>query len=65
MKSNAAYKIHFEPRIEIRPDHAIVETFQDGSQLIRKHGHLIIVEASATSLSSYEMPANISLFSKN
>ena len=65
MNSDPTHKIHFEPRIEIRPDHAVVETFQDGSQLIRKHGHMIIVEATTACLSRYKMQANITLFSKN
>ena len=58
-------KIHFEPRVEIRPDLAFVETFQDGSQLIRKRGHMIIVEACTASLSRYPLRAKVDSFSKN
>jgi len=58
-------KIHFEPRVEIRPDLAFIETFQDGSQLIRKHGHMIIVEACNAHLSRYPLNANVDSFSKN
>ena len=50
-------RIHFEPWIEIRPDLAIIETFQDGSQLIRKHGHLVVLEG--LSLASFPMVKKI------
>jgi hypothetical protein len=58
-------KILFEPRIEIRPDLAFIETFQDGSQLIRKKGHLIIVESCKACLSRYSMRADLNKFSLN
>ena len=59
------YKILFEHRMEMRSDLAIVETFQDGSQLIRKHGLMIIVDACAAHLSQLRVKANLTLFSFN
>lgn len=65
MTSNKGYKIHFETRVEIRPDLAVVETFHDGSQLIRKNGYMIIVESSKPCFSQYKMYANLHSFSDN
>ncbi|HAM97800.1 MAG TPA: hypothetical protein DCQ26_04255 [Marinilabiliales bacterium] len=65
MNQSKRNKIHFEPRIEIRPDLAFVETFQDGSQLIRKRGHMIIVEACNACLSQYILQADLTKFSCN
>jgi hypothetical protein len=56
MKDLQKNRIHFEPWIEIRPDLAIVETFQDGSQLIRKHGHVIVLEGFL--LTSFHLKTN-------
>lgn len=58
-------KILFEPRIELRSDLAFVETFQDGSQLIRKKGQLIIVESCKACLSACWMQADLNKFSLN
>jgi hypothetical protein len=60
-------RIHFEPWIEIRPDLAIIETFQDGSQLIRKHGHIVVLEGfSQRSLTIFKkIVANSEVFSHN
>lgn len=65
MEKSKEKEIYFEPHINIRPDMAIIETFQDGSQLIRKRGHMIIIEASKACLSRLKMPADLHLFSKN
>jgi len=62
---NRINKIHFEPRMEMRPDLAFVETFQDGSQLIRKRGLMIIVDACAACLTRSHLKANLALFSGN
>jgi hypothetical protein len=65
MAKSKEKQIHFEPRVEIRSDLAIIETFQDGSQLIRKRGHMIIIEASKACLSRLKLQANTKLFSIN
>jgi hypothetical protein len=57
MKDLQKNRIHFEPWIEIRPDMAIIETFQDGSQLIRKHGHVVVLEGFL--LTSFHLNTNI------
>lgn len=59
------HEILFEPRIEMRSDLAFVETFQDGSQLIRKRGLMIIVEGCKAYLTCFKVRANLLLFSKN
>jgi hypothetical protein len=58
-------RILFEPRIEMRSDLAFIETFQDGSQLIRKRGIMIIVEECDAYLTRFKLRANLLLFSKN
>ncbi len=65
MEKSKEKRIHFEPRIEIRSDLAIIETFQDGSQLIRKRGHMIIIEACKACVSMCKMHADLNTFSQN
>ncbi len=65
MNPNELPKIHFEHRIEMGYDDTIIETFPDGSQLIHKKGHLILVDSAYTFYSNYRMPANPAMFSKN
>ncbi|PKP09064.1 MAG: hypothetical protein CVU09_12810 [Bacteroidetes bacterium HGW-Bacteroidetes-4] len=65
MEKSTKKDIYYEPRVEIRPDLAIIETFQDGSQLIRKQGHIIIIESSKACLSRFKLYANLKLFSLN
>ncbi len=65
MKEQTSHSVNFETRIEIRPDMALVETFQDGSQLIRKNGFMIIVDSCRGSYSNYRLKANKKAFSFN
>lgn len=58
-------KIHFETRLELRPDMAIVETFQDGSQLIRKNGFMVLVDSCIPNISNIQIKANVKTFSYN
>lgn len=63
-----AYKKHiifFENHVHLRTDMSLVETFQDGSQLIHKRSHMIIIKKQNTTLKPYFLKAKISLFSKN
>lgn len=56
---------HHETRIELRSDFSLVETFQDGSQLIHKKGLMVIVEASETTLLNEKLKPSLTKFSVN
>lgn len=58
-------KIYFESRIELRHDMSIVETFHDGSQLIRKNGFMIIVDSCIPNVSSIRIKADLKTYSAN
>jgi len=57
--------MYFETRIELRSDFSLIETFQDGSQLIHKKGLMIIVESSKASLSDKMLKPSLTMFSEN
>lgn len=56
-------RIHFVTWFEIRPDMAIIETFQDGIQLIRKNGFMVIVESCNIKLLFKSLKACVNSFS--
>lgn len=58
-------RIYFETRIDIQPDLTFVETFHDGSQLIRKRGHMVIIESTNAYISKLKLKANLQVFSSN
>lgn len=57
------YKIHFESRLELSPDMSIIETFHDGSQLVRKKGFMIIVDSCNANISNIKVKASLKHFS--
>lgn len=65
MESIQNIKIFYEPRFDLRPDMAIVETFHDGSQLIRQRGKTTIINSCKAGISNYMLQANVLLFSNN
>lgn len=65
MNSTSNHIISYESRFEIRPDLAIIETFQDGSQLIWRRGYMIIIEACKARISQSKLHPKLNLFSYN
>ncbi len=63
VKDKVRHIINFETRVEIKPDMALVETFQDGSQLIHKRGFMIIIDSCEANITNLRLRANKDYFS--
>ncbi|MDA3891235.1 MAG: hypothetical protein PF517_06170 [Salinivirgaceae bacterium] len=66
MKISEKNRIFFESRIELGSEFIIIETFPDGSQLVRKNGFMIIIESTTTpSISEIKLRAKPDSYSTN